>query len=263
MKSTMAGTGDQLVLLPGGLTGKMSWEPFLPELSRDRKIALFQLLNVQYGLENRPLPRGYALTYESQDLNRSLEDVNIQQADFVAWSFGAAITLDFALNHPEKVRSLTLIEPPAIWVLRSRGLLTEMLDQDEKQMEELSTQDITEEQLVWFTHFAGFVPTDVDPRTLPQWSAWFQHRLSLRNNVIIFEHNDSLERLRNFQKPVLLVTGEGTAPFLSEIIKVLGEEFPDVRTAKFPGGHAPHLAAPQEFLNRLHEFWIESKREVS
>lgn len=259
MKSKVTGEGEQLVLLPGGLTGWISWEPYLPLLAQGRKITLFQLLNVQYGLEKRPLPPDYSISYESRDLNESLEKLDIDKADFVAWSFGAAITLNFALDHPEKVNSLTLIEPPAIWTLRNRGLLTEVLDQDEKQMEGLSTNDISEEQLVWFTHFAGFVPPALDPRSLPQWPVWMQHRQSLRDNIVVFEHQDSLERLRNFHKPVLLVTGEGTSPFLAEIIKVLGEELPDARTARFPGGHAPHLAAQEEFLTRLREFLEEVK----
>lgn len=259
MQSKTTGEGNPLVLLPGGLTGWISWDPFLPLLDSDRKVVLFQLLNVEYGLENKSLPQNYSLSYESQALNKSLEELKIVEADFVAWSYGAAITLDFALNHPEKIRSLTLIEPPAIWVLRNRARLTKELDEDEKLMKGLSTENITEDQLVWFTHFAGFVPPSVDPRTLPQWPLWLQHRQSLRNNIIVFEHTDSLTRLQNFHKPVLLVTGEGTAPFLAEIIQVLGEELPDVRTAKFPGGHAPHIIARNDFLLRFRDFLTSNK----
>lgn len=257
MKSRLAGEGEQLVLIPGGLTGWMSWDSFLPTFSQDHRVALCQLLNVEYGLENQPLPHNYSLSYESQDLSKTIEDLKIDQADFVAWSYGAAITLDFALNHPEKVKSLTLIEPPAIWALRNRGLLKDELDSDKKLMEGLSTASISENQLVWFTHFAGFVPPDVDPKSLPQWPTWMQHRQSLRNNIVVFEHEDTLERLRNFNKPVLLVTGEGTSEFLAEIIKVLGQEFPNASTATFPGGHAPHLASKEAFLSRLREFWRE------
>ncbi len=259
MKSKITGEGDPLVLLPGGLTGWISWEPFVPLLDRDHKVVLFQLLNVEYGLENKPVPQNYSLSYESRALSASIEELRIEKADFVAWSYGAAITLDFALNHPEKIRSLTLIEPPAIWVLRNKTLLTKELDEDEKKMQELSTKNITEDQLIWFSHFAGFVPTSVDTRTLPQWPLWLQHRQSLRNNIVVFEHTDFLDRLRNFYKPVLLVTGEGTSPFLAEIIKVLGEELPDVRIAKFPGGHAPHIVAQSDFLLRFRDFLISGK----
>jgi len=126
-------------------------------------------------------------------------------------------------------------------------------------MQELSVEDITEDQLAWFTHFAGFVPPSVEPRSLPQWEVWLQHRQSLRNNIVVFEHKDSLARLQNFHKPVLLLTGEGTSPFLSEIIEVLGELLPDVRTVRFPGGHAPHIVARNDFLSRLRDFLATKK----
>lgn len=254
MNSEITGKGDPLVLVPGGLTGWLGWEPFVPLLDKNHKVVRLQLLNVDFGLHNRPLPQNYSLSFESQALANTVEQLGIRQADFVAWSYGAAITLNFALTHPEWIRSLTLIEPPAIWVLREKGLLTQELDEDQKQMQTLTTDSITEDQLVWFTHFAGFVPTKVDPKTLAQWPVWLQHRQSLRNNIVVFTHTDSLKRIRGFHKPVLLVTGEGTSLFLAEIIKALSEEFPDVRIAKFPGGHAPHMVAQNDFLLRLRDF---------
>lgn len=259
MKSKTSGKGAPLVLVPGGLTGWISWDAFVPIFESDHTVTCVQLLNVDYGLEGKPLPDDYSLAYESRDLAKTINDLGIEKADFVAWSYGAAITLDFALNNPERVRSLTLIEPPAIWVLRNRNLLREVLDGDEETMKELSVDDISENQLAWFSRFAGFVPQSTDPTTVPQWPVWVKHRQSLRNNVVVFDHTDSLERLRNFHIPVLLVTGEGTSLFLAEIIAALGEEFPDARIAKFPGGHAPHLASREEFLIRLKGFLIHGK----
>lgn len=259
MNSEVTGNGDPLVLVPGGLTGWLSWQPFVPLLDKDRKVARLQLLNVDYGLQNKPLPQNYSLSFESRALANTIDQLGIVKADFVAWSYGAAITLDFALDHPEFVRSLTLIEPPAIWVLRRKGILTKELDEDQKQMQTLDFDNITEDQLAWFTHFAGFVPASVDPKTVPQWPVWLKHRQSLRDNIVVFTHTDSLKRIQDFRKPVLLVTGEGTSLFLAEIIKALNEELPDARVAKFPGGHAPHIVAQNDFLARLRDFLDSGK----
>lgn len=39
----------------------------------------------------------------------------------MAWSYGAVAALDFAVSHVDGVRSLVLIEPPALWALPNHG----------------------------------------------------------------------------------------------------------------------------------------------
>ncbi|MBI2979431.1 MAG: hypothetical protein HYY41_01145, partial [Chloroflexi bacterium] len=56
MPVKVTGKGVPLVLVPGGLTGWLSWEPHTERLSATRKVIQVQLLNVQYGFENRRLP---------------------------------------------------------------------------------------------------------------------------------------------------------------------------------------------------------------
>ena len=246
--------GAPLVLVPGGLTGWISWTAHAQALAASRKVIRLQLLSVALGLNGTPLPPDYSVNYEVDALHNTLDELGVSQADFAAWSYGAAITLSFAIHHPDRVHSLTLIEPPAIWVLRSRGPLSPELLEEQKFQKSLATDDVTEEQLVWFCHFAGFVPRNVDPRTLPQWPAWYKHRQSLRNGDGVFLHEDNIDLVRKFDKPVLLVKGEGSSSFLHNIIDILAEEFPNVRVVTFPGGHAPHLASMQPFLDRFSRF---------
>src|SRR5439155_4075693 len=117
--------------------------------------------------------------------------------------------------------------------------LSEGLLEDQKKIAKLGPAPISEEELVWFTHFAGFVPHDVDPRTLPQWPSWMEHRQSLRTQDTVYLHEDSIERVRNFDKPVLLCKGIGSWKFLHDIIDILGEEFPNDETHTLPCRHAP------------------------
>ncbi len=256
MKYEVSGrAGEPVVLVPGGLTGWLSWKPHAERLAKTRRVVRVQLLAVELGLTGEELPSDYSVRYESEALAKAVADAAVERADFAAWSFGAEITLDYALNHPEKVRSLTLIEPPAVWVLRSRGPLSQdMLDQ-QREMERLGPGPISEEQLVWFAHFAGFVPPGVDPRTLPAWPQWYEHRQSLRVQDVPLRHEDSIERVRHFDRPVLLFKGEGSAPFLRRIADVLYEEFPHAQVEELPGGHGLHIASMDRFLELLAGFW--------
>jgi len=91
LQSRVEGEGEPIVLVPGGLTGCISWEPHAKRLTATRKVIRVQLLNVEYGLENRPLPPGYSLRTEAGALKATLDEaVPNGPLDIVAWSFGAA-----------------------------------------------------------------------------------------------------------------------------------------------------------------------------
>jgi len=255
MKSETIGSGDPIVLVPGGLTGWISWEPHSRKLSTNFQVARVQLISVDLGLKNEPLPSDYSVDYETNALARTIDQRGISRAHILAWSYGAEIALNYALNNPNKVRTLTLIEPPAIWVLRGRGPLSQELLDQQKAIRMLGPDEISDSQLEWFTHFAGFVPAEVDPKKLPQWPVWMKHRQSLRTQDVVFRHEDDIQRVRNFRRPVLLFKGVGSAPFLHQIIDILSTEFPHSKIITLPGGHAPHLASITKFMQVLKEFF--------
>jgi pimeloyl-ACP methyl ester carboxylesterase len=166
---------------------------------------------------------------------------------------GAAISLDYALNHPEMIRTLILIEPPAFWTLGDRKP-TDKAYQDMVNMRRSIKDDISEEQLEIFLHSAGIVPEGVSPRTLPPWQGWVAHRRSLLNTAAPLDHNDDTKRLANFKKPVLLVKGTGSTIFLHQIIDSLANQLPNSRVVEMPGGHAPQLASMDRFLEEMKRF---------
>jgi pimeloyl-ACP methyl ester carboxylesterase len=254
MQSEVSGAGRPIVLLPGGLTGWVSWEPFVKSFSEKRTVIRVQLLGVQYGLEDRPLPEDYSVKTESGALAALLDSLGYTQPlDVVAWSFGAFTALDFALDQPNRIRTLTLIEPPAMWVLRVTGKWN---DEIQKAADFFETQkgDITEDMLADFLVHAGFVPPGQSARDLPKWDYWVGFRRSLRVNPSVVSFRDDLSRLKNFQAPVLLVKGTGSAPWLHRVIDGLHENLPHSRIVEFPAGHAPHLVSTDKFLAELDKF---------
>jgi len=139
-----------------------------------------------------------------------------------------------------------------MWVLSDEQ--RSALESDRIAIAALAPGPVTDDQLAWFTHFAGFVPPHIDPRTLPPWPSWSKHKQSLRIGDVTFRHEDSLAAVRAFTKPVLLVKGSGSAPFLHQIVDTLGKTFPVVTVKEFPGGHAPHIVSMQPFMEVLTAF---------
>jgi len=254
MKSESSGRGEPVVFVPGGLTGWISWKLHAERLASGYRVVRVQLLSVDFGFRGQALPPDYSVGTEVEALRGALDEVGLSEAHLVAWSYGAEVALSCALADPERVISLTLIEPPAAWVLRSRGLMAAELEEQRQSLRSMEAADVSEEQLAWFTHFAGFVPPDVDPRKLPQWPTWMEYRQSLRTGDAAVRHQDDIARVRSFGRPVLLFKGTGSAAFLNRIIDVLGQEFPQATVEELPGGHALHLANRERFLALLEAF---------
>lgn len=98
LQSRVFGAGEPLVLVGGGLTGWLSWEPFVDRFRATRTVVLLQPLSVQLGLEGRPLPADDSVDLEGRAVDAAFRELGLASpADVVAWSFGALATLEFAL----------------------------------------------------------------------------------------------------------------------------------------------------------------------
>lgn len=263
MQMDVKGSGAPIVLVGGGLTGWASWLPHQERLASARTAARAQPLAVQYGLEDRPLPRDYSVDTESDALAAAIEArFGRAPIDVVAWSYGAAIALDYALDHPERIRTLALVEPPALWVLDATGVGDAETAREVTEMRALYTKmtgDVSEEQLASFVRAAGLVPPGASPSELPQWPSWVAHRRSLRTGDATWVHRDDVARLRAFDRPVLLVKGAGSAHFLHRVEDGLAKALPRARTIELPGGHAPQLVAMDAFLAELDRFQRDAR----
>jgi pimeloyl-ACP methyl ester carboxylesterase len=256
MQAEVIGEGLPLVLVGGGLTGWESWKPHADHLSATRAVARLQPLNVQFGLEDRRLPEGYSIEMESTALMTALDDLGWREPlDIVGWSYGALIALDAALDNPERVRTLTLIEPPATWVLPEG-------ERDDPIFDMLAgfdmASDVSEADLEWFLHEAGLIPDGVVPTEMPQWPVWVKHRRSLRIGTIPFTHTNDIQRLREFDRPVMLVTGSETAGYYRRVNDSLADILPRVLKAEMPGLHSAHIVSFDLFIEELTRFQEET-----
>lgn len=260
MQSNVTGNGAPMLLVPGGLTGWVSWEPHAKILSEKHTVLRVQLLNVQYGLENRALPADYSVKTESDALAATLDSLGYATPiDVVGWSYGAFTALQYSLDNPKRIRTLTLIEPPAMWVLRSNGKFDESTQKEADFFLTLHG-DITEDMLAKFLQHAGFIKPGQSAHELPQWNKWVPFRQSLRNSLTVVNYSDDIKRLQNFEAPTLLVKGTGSSVWLHKIIDELAKNIPHSRIIEFPAGHAPHIVSMDEFMLELEKFQSDSEK---
>ncbi len=118
----------------------------------------------------------------------------------------------FALENPQRVRTLTQIEPPAFWLLPNHGRDTEGAREMQAFVSSLRGRPIEEGHVERFRCLLGDCAGGRSPREAPQWPQWVKYRNSLRGLYTVGDYTDDPERLRGVTMPAL-VTGAQTVRF--------------------------------------------------
>ncbi len=249
------GRGSPVVLLAGGRWDMESFTHPAKALSGKHQVIRMEHFNVQYAKEGLPLPVNYSLATESEAIGYSLDSLKIEgPVILVGWSYGALMALDFALNHPTRVRKLILYEPPAFWVAKAKGESPAGMHQ----MLQL-LQSFTPNATITPAQYAQFrcILEGCDPSVIvthPQWSTWVKQKDRLRGLSAVANHTDSIKRLQSFKQPVLILTGAGTVAYHKRINQLLAVELPEAKSKDIAGGHSAPQSAVDEFIQILIEF---------
>ncbi|MEU9993634.1 alpha/beta hydrolase [Streptomyces sp. NPDC048045] len=246
------GEGPPVVLVPGGLTGWVSWTPLADALSARRRTVRVQPIHNDLGSAGERGDAGYTAAIERESLYMTMDALGIETADFAGWSAGGRALVEFALAHPERVRTLTLVEPAAYWILDGLGEFGPEVARLNRFLHALAGQDVSEDDLAEFLELAGLTPSKDQARTHPAWPRWVPHRMALSwsSEQADRPHRDVAE-LGDIRSPVLLVHGSATTDWLKRVVAVLDERLPDTRVLELPGDHASHLENPDAFLAAL------------
>jgi len=245
------GEGEPIVLVPGGLSGWLSWIPHAERLSAERMVIRVQLRSVELAETGEPFPEDYGTLTEREVLRATVDELGLDSFDLAGWSYGGHVALAFALEYPERVRTLTVIEPSALWILRETGHAAGSLAQSEAFDRSTAGREITVDDLKGFLVRAGFGEPGDDFESLPQWPVWVRNRQVISANGTIWDYTDSLDRLRALEVPVLAVKGTETTEDLAAIVDDLVATVPHSTLLELPGGHACHIEHMDRFLDEL------------
>ena len=257
LESFESGSGPPLIMLGGGTRGAEEFIPHASLLAGSYRTIRLQTLNISRSRQKQPLPTDYSIDLEVAAVDETLNRIGVNvPADFVGHSLGALIALQFALEHPERVRSLTLAEPPAFWVVPKVELQS---TPDMRAMYEMLQTlgpkiEPTDDQLIRFRCLLGECGLKRPEPGGASWQEWVARRAALRGLSAIVQLQGDMNRIKNFQKPILVVTGKNTVSFHRRIDDILAVECPLVERLELPGNHAAVVTAQEEFLNGLRSF---------
>ncbi|WP_018546928.1 alpha/beta fold hydrolase [Streptomyces sp. LaPpAH-108] len=102
--------GDPVVFLHGNVSSSAFWHTALPRLP-DRYRPLAPDLRGFGATDPLPIDATRGLRDHADDLAALLRALGIERAHLVGWSMGGGVVLQYLRDHPETVRSVTLVNP--------------------------------------------------------------------------------------------------------------------------------------------------------
>lgn len=177
-----------------------------------------------------------------EDLHALLEHLGIAKANIVGFSMGGRIAMNFALSHPEKVRSLTLVDTALDGYAST---VDWRVHADQAGIEGAKEN--------WLNH-SVFSTIQSQPainatlRTIVAgYSGWHWLHRDTETRATV----KARERLHELTMPVLTLVGEKDLPYFHDIATVIQKGITNAQKVVIPNaGHMVNMEAPQE-VNKL------------
>ena len=107
------GTGEPIVLVHGTLSDYRNWSLQLEEFSRKYRVIAYSR-RLHFPNSCGTGDSDYSAVQHASDLGALIEALEIAPTRVVGASYGAYVVLNLAAEEPNKIRSMTLAEPPIL-----------------------------------------------------------------------------------------------------------------------------------------------------
>jgi 3-oxoadipate enol-lactonase len=237
LRYATTGAGEPVVLIHGmGLDAAM-WDPQWPALQQEFRAIRYDVR----GFGGSTLPTG---SYShSDDLLGLLDYLHARPAHVVGLSMGGRLALRFALDQPDAVKSLTLIDPALegfswseAWTGKMKEIVAAARHGDTRAAKQL-----------WLAHEL-FAPARRDPQIaaalaamVERYSAWhWRNADPLRK-----EAPQAIDLLTTMICPTLVIVGELDLLDFKAIAECLAAQIPQAELRTIAGaGHMANMEAP-------------------
>jgi pimeloyl-ACP methyl ester carboxylesterase len=246
------GSGEPALVLVHGYTGStLDWADSHDALAADRRVVAYD----HRGHGQSTHAPGYSIEALAEDFGGVLDDLGLDRVDLLGHSLGGIVALQTVLDHPERVRSLMLMDTSAEPV----GNLAEML-------EPLVTLGRDQGMTAVFELSRPFIVASLsgdDDRV-----AELTGRLEAKYGQLDVEAFDQLgrhlgtypslvDRLGEIACPTTVLVGEGDTG-LRPSDELMAKRIDGAELVVLPGGHCPQeddpaawQAAVQAHLSRV------------
>jgi pimeloyl-ACP methyl ester carboxylesterase len=250
---TLVGARPQVIMLPGAvLPAELAYAALLEALGGAVE-AVAKELELYAGVEPPP---GYRLDVEIEGILLAADASGFDRFHLVGYSGGGAASLGFAAKHPQRLRSLALLEPA--WAGN------EGLDPAEQAVWREYDRIMAlppEERMPAFVRAQVGPGVEPPPPPLGAPPPWMSNRPAGVNALIeAFKAGElDVDALRRFDAPVYFALGGlSNRDQYATIAERLSGVFPDFTLEVFQERHhfdPPHRAEPARLASSLRDIW--------
>lgn len=234
------GQGEPIVFVHGNWATSSWWEPALERLPSGYR-------GVAYDLRGRGSTEGpdndYTMPEMAADLRAFLDALGLDDAHLVGHSLGSAVAMQFMLESPERVRSLTAVAPA--WV---DGM-------PEAYNVPASQQAIKADRSLFASAIKALAPSVADDeywQRLVSEGHGQRIEAALRNLPALVAWKPG-DRLREAGVPSLVIDGDRDPLTGGDNARRAAEALGARRVTLQGVGHSPNIEAPDEFVRLLLE----------
>jgi pimeloyl-ACP methyl ester carboxylesterase len=240
----VAGSGAPLVLVHAGVADRRMWDGHVERFGGHYRVVRFDVRGFGQSI---PAKGAYAL---HEDLRTLLDRLGIERAALVGVSMGGGLVLDFALEYPERVSALVLVNAAVSGLARSEAVLTGW-EEEEAALERGDLDAAIEVNLRMWVDGPARSAEEVDPAVRERVAEMLRHNLPLpepgeRRRL----DPPALDRLHELRAPVLAITGTRDMPDSAEVATRIAAAVPHARHATLEGAHMVSMERP-EAIDRL------------
>jgi len=254
-----AGEGEPLLLVHGITTYSFIWRRIIPKLKTNYKITAVDLLGC--GASDKPLDIEYSIINHARLLKEFVEQTDLGKVHFIGHDIGGGIGQRFAVEYPEFLTKLTLINSVGYdyWPVQPIVIMrTPIIRQFAMAALDLGSFRMIVKRGLYHKENLTLELMDLfwKPMKTKEGRKAFLHFAASLNNKHLLEIENEL---KNLQIPVLILRGSHD-PYLSwDIAARLHNDIPGSRLEIIRNsGHFMQEDEPEKIVQALTKFIQES-----
>lgn len=249
----LSGRGEiPIVLVHGAWASHHTWDAIVPTLAEPFRVVSYDRRG--HSQSERPPGQG-SIREDVADLATLIEHLGLTPAWVVGNSYGALIALRLAGERPERLRGLSVHEPPLFSLVESDPSAAVALEALKKReaavLERIASGDNEDGAEL-------FIETIVGPGAWEKLPASYQQELIYNAPTFLDENRDpeglyfDPAWIKSFPRPLQLTMGDQSHPIVAPMYARIGELLPDVEILPLPGaGHVPQRYQPKAYAEAI------------